>query len=151
MKISKSDSLYLKMERYCHFQERCRFEVLTKWKLEGGAAADAMVVIDMLEESGVLDERRFAISFARGKARISGWGPYKVSFALTQKRVERSIISAAIAENETEFESALQTSMDKKFRALRQSASPTDLAGLRRYLAQKGFDRERIEEALKRR
>ena len=151
MKISKSDPLYLKMERYCHFQERCRSEVLLRWKAEGGEPEVAEEVVKLLEESGVLDEQRFALAFARGKARINGWGPYKVSYLLQQKRVERECIDRAISENAEAFDSALNSALEKKLRTFRQSAGPAEWSGLRRYLAQKGFDRERIEEALKRR
>ncbi len=49
----------------------------------------------MLKECFV-DDLRYAGAFAREKARLTGWGPVKIRFALRAKGIEQALIEEAL-------------------------------------------------------
>lgn len=54
-----------------------------------------------LAEEGAIDDERFARRYAEDKRELRGWGPDRIAEALRARGVERSLVEAALAdENE---------------------------------------------------
>lgn len=86
------------IQRYCAFQERCQSEVEERLRSMGVLPeAQADLVAELMSE-GYLNEERFARAYARGKFRIKGWGPRKISQGLQAKRVSSACISLGLSE-----------------------------------------------------
>ena len=67
-------------ERFCAYQERCRYEVEIKLKKLGANSNEIIKIIQSLEEDECLNEIRFAKLFSGGKFRIKDGG--KIKYAL---------------------------------------------------------------------
>ena len=63
--------------------------------LEGDAALAGEVVASLVKERFV-DDLRYAGAFASEKARLTGWGPVKIRFALRAKGIEQALIEEAL-------------------------------------------------------
>jgi|GEM_PF-1836035 len=143
------DLLLPKMERFCGYQPRSIHEVRIKFKGEADNPAHLEDCLEQLKALGYLDDRKFALDYTRGKIRAHSWGPRMVAYRLAEKHIARPWIEEAIQAHQEEFKVALEQILHKKLRPFRQVASPVPMAGLRRYLGQKGFDWEDIDRALK--
>ena len=86
-----------KLERQCARREYCSSDMLKKAAglLDGDLTA-ARELLDSLTADGFLDDRRYAAAFAREKSGITGWGPVKIRFALSAKRIPPEIIAEAL-------------------------------------------------------
>ena len=71
---------------YCKYQERCHAEVRNKLYELGLTTPEVEHQLADLIETGVLNEERFARSFARGKFRMLHWGREKIKQQLKAKK-----------------------------------------------------------------
>lgn len=55
-------------------------------------------ILDSLIKDKYVDDSRYAAAYAREKSSIYGWGPAKISYALSCKGVDREIIKKAFGE-----------------------------------------------------
>jgi len=110
------DVLLEKVRRFCDKQERCKVE-LEKKLYELGCDADTMVkVINIMTEENLLDEQRFANSYARGKFRIKKWGRLKIIASLYQLKIPQALINNALNEiNEDDYHQTLTDLLGKKW------------------------------------
>ena len=85
------------LEALCSKREYCRKDIMAKAlkALEGDAALAGEVVESLVKERFV-DDLRYAGAFAREKARLTGWGPVKIRFALRAKGIEQALIEEAL-------------------------------------------------------
>lgn len=99
-------------------------------------------VLDELERKGYLDDRAFAVSFARDKYELNRWGPSKIRAHLRKKGIGRSDADRAIEEvfEEADLRETLRRLVEKRKRHFLREEDP-----LKRkkkifdYLARKGF------------
>jgi|GEM_PF-2421996 len=90
-------ALYLKLARYCAYQERAPAEVLRKmYQLEVKDHERQQVMLRKLEADNYLCAQRFAQAYATGKLRQNRWGQRKIAAGLAAKGVERDQISAQV-------------------------------------------------------
>ena len=75
-----------RLQTQCVKREYCRSDIFRKalTAFDGDKDAAERLVASLVEDRFV-DDSRYAAAFAREKARLSGWGPVKISFALTAK------------------------------------------------------------------
>ncbi len=73
-KYTSKAEAWVKIQRFCAYQDRCHSEVRSKL-LDMGVYGDTLeeLMADLITER-FLDEERFARSFAGGKFRIKHWG-----------------------------------------------------------------------------
>jgi regulatory protein len=95
--IDKSKALS-RAQWLCSKQERCSSSIMVKLTQWGITANDAAEIISSLKSDGFINEKRYALSFAREKACFSKWGPKKIEMALRAKRIPNEDIEIAIME-----------------------------------------------------
>lgn len=88
--------------KYCAYQERCIFDV--KQKLIEWSASEKTIeeIIHQLEEEDMINEERFAVSFAVGKLRNNKWGKNKIFYALMQKHIPELYVQMGLSEIDDE-------------------------------------------------
>jgi regulatory protein len=82
----------------CSQQEKCISDIKIKLQQWGLHPSQGQTIIDSLVKDGFIDENRFALSFAREKARFNKWGPKKIEMALRAKRISDDNIHQALTE-----------------------------------------------------
>ena len=112
----------------------------------GFEPAEIEAAVELLVETGGLDDERFARQFASDKRELRGWGPERIREALAGRGLERGLIASAIAEDHP----------DQLRRALalleRRGEAPLDEAARGRalaFLARRGYDSELAHDAVR--
>ena len=97
--MAEKEKVLSRLQKLCAGQECCTKDVYSKAlkALEGDAHAASEVVASLVAD-GYLDDRRYAVAYARDKAVLTGWGPVKVRFMLLGKGLSGEIIDAALEE-----------------------------------------------------
>lgn len=126
----------------CSRSEQCEFDLNRKLINWGISNSDRKVVIDYLKENRFIDDARYAKSFTYDKARFSYWGPYKIQFELSRRKINPQFIKEAINHvNQTIWKEGLLHNAESKGKTL-------DLIGINsyqerqklfRYLVNRGF------------
>ncbi len=92
-----TDEIVQKMEQFCAFRDRCFSEAEQKIKELGVPDRDTQdQIIGLLQETGFLDDKRFADAFARGKFRSNGWGRVRIRQELSMRKVDKKLIAEAL-------------------------------------------------------
>lgn len=136
---------------YCQYQERCHKEVRNKLYEIGFTTDEVNRQIAELIESGILNEERFAIAFARGKFRLLQWGRIKIKQQLKLRGISEYCIKKALKEIDNEEYSRVLTQLAvKKLSSLKRDKNTLlRKAKTCRYLLQKGYEKALIINALK--
>ncbi len=136
--------------RYCNYQERSQQEVRDKLYQLGASPAEAENLIAELIEKNLLNEERYARSFARGRFRIKQWGRIKITQHLKQQRVSDYCIKAGLSEIDAEaYYKVLMRLTGIKWHELRKERSQSLRKGKTfRFLQQRGFESALITEAI---
>ncbi len=131
---------------YCKYQERCHNEVRNKLYELGFTAFTVDEQISELIATDILNEERFAKSFARGKWRMLHWGRNKIRQQLKIRSVSEYCIKRALQEiPEGDYQNMLEQLTIKKWHELRTERSKQiKKAKVYRYLLQKGFEQELV-------
>jgi len=135
------------IERYCNYQERCHQEVRRKLAELGCYYEDQDPYIAELIEKGLLNEERFARAFARGRFRIRHWGVNKIRYELKQRKVSDYCIRKGLEEIDAdEYESVMRQLIERKLyeNAVKKSPEPVRRQKVVRFMAQKGFETDRV-------
>ena len=105
----------------------------------------------MLIEMDLLNEERYARSFARGKFRMQHWGKEKIKVMLRQKQVSDYCIKKALTEIDgDEYAATLNKLASKKYESIKSDRSmASKKAKLYSYLVQKGYERDLVMDAIK--
>ncbi len=80
----------------CSQREKCVAEIKLKLTQWGIGTDDAQTILKSLVSDGFVNESRFALTFARDKARFNKWGPRKIEMALRAKRISNEDIEQAL-------------------------------------------------------
>lgn len=138
-KISVSEAI-IKARTFCNYRDRCHKEVREKlygmglWKKEVD-----QVLMQMMDED-LLNEERFARSFARGYFRNKRWGKAKIKYELQLRQIHSRLIQTALTEIEDEeYTQTLEHLIEKKLNLLSSERPLTKKQKVANYLLQKGF------------
>lgn len=136
--------------RYCNYQDRCQQEVRDKLYSLGASPAETENLIAELIEANLLNEERFARSYARGRFRIKAWGRVKITQHLKQHRVSDYCIKMGLTEiGAEEYYKTLIKLAAQKWHELRTERSMAQRKGKTfRFLQQRGFESALITEAI---
>jgi regulatory protein len=124
--------------KYCNYQERCMYDV--KQKLLEWRASEKTIetIIQQLEREDLINEERFAVSFAVGKLRNNKWGKNKIFYALSQKHIPELYVQMGISEiDEEEYIDTLKSVLKSK--KIDEKDPYRKKNKLARYAVQKGF------------
>ncbi len=121
---------------------RTRHELHTALAADGVTEPVRRGIVAELEEQGLVDDRRFAVEYARTKADVRFLGPHRLRHELRRLGVGRADIDAAI---ETVFEGETQAERARALVARRLGDGPVDERAVRRIvglLRRRGYDYE---------
>lgn len=95
--LSKTDILK-KVYSYCAYQDRSEKQV--REKLAALEAPEEWVpeILETVKREKFLNEKRFAISYTRGRFFQKGWGRFKIALGLTSHEIDEKIIEEALKE-----------------------------------------------------
>lgn len=130
----------LKLERFCAYQDRCRYEVKQKMRALDVPNDLWHKLISYLEYEGFLNESRFSMVFARSKFNIKGWGPMKIKLELQKRQIEPELISLALEQFGSEDRGEkLLAILQKYIRTVKFSSEYELRAKLCRHAMSKGY------------
>jgi regulatory protein len=136
------DSLKLKMEYYCSYQERCIYDIernLEKYEMEDAEKKD---IISHLQEHQFLDENRFVALFIKSKVNLKKDGVNKIKAALYAKRIDPKLIQEHLKDIEAAiYTENMEKLITKKRQELLAKNEPAQAKQkLIRYLMSKGYN-----------
>ena len=103
----------------------------------------ARKALESLREDGFVSDLRYASAFAREKAAISGWGPVKIRFALSAKRIEKEVIDQALGEIEApRADARMRSLLENKWKTL--AGDPQAKLKLIRFALSRGYDYDTV-------
>ena len=139
-----------KIKHYCAYQERSHKEVKEKLYSYGLRSVIVEELIGLLIEENYLNEERFAKQFAGGKFRLKQWGKHKITYELKLKQVSNYNIKAALESiDETDYAKTLQKIAIAKWNTLTTDNIFTRQSKVYAYLLQKGYEKNLINETIK--
>jgi regulatory protein len=126
------------------------FEMRTYLERRAAQPDAAGAVLAQLREKRLLDDARFAVEFARARARVRGQGRYRIARELRARGVADSHIDAAVTEAfaETDETALVRNRIERRLRALRGPLDARRAASLYRSLLRGGFDAQLIRREL---
>ena len=138
------------IEHYCAYQERCHKEVVNKLKHLGIIQNAIDVIVADLIQNNYLNETRFARSFARGKFRIKKWGKVKIHRELNKREISKYNIKMGMKEiSDSDYEETFNMLLDKKLSELSHLPESEQKRKIFSYLSYRGWEVEKIFEALR--
>ncbi|RTQ53567.1 RecX family transcriptional regulator [Hymenobacter gummosus] len=139
-----------KIAAYCAYQERSSKEVEDKLRSYGLDEDEAGEIMIRLVREKLLDDERYARSFARGKHRLKKWGRRRIRLELKQRGLSDYCIKAGLGEIDgDEYYQNLKELLEKK-NALEKEPHPYKRRQkLTAYATQKGYEGEFIQDALR--
>jgi regulatory protein len=146
-KFLSPEDIWKKIIRWCDYQDRSHQEARDKLYALGLHKRDVELTISQLISEGFLNEERFAVSFARGKFRMLGWGRIKIRMALQQKKVPDVCIRKALnALPDNDYRSTLQKIIASRLKSAKDIKERYATA---RYAISRGFEPELVKELLR--
>lgn len=137
-----------KMVRYCSYSERCHMDVDLRLHKLNVPAEIKQKIIDYLHMNNLIDEQRYALSFAESKLRNNKWGRIKIRRRLKDKQLDSPEIDRALGQlDETEYRSILEHVLVTKYEMLNGVNDRVNKTV--RYAQSKGFELSLIFEMLK--
>ncbi len=146
---SKEKDLFLKLSRFCAYQERAVSEVKKKmFDLDVQVEMQTRLLEALIEEN-FLNEKRFAISYTFGKFRNKAWGKNKIYRALLEKRVAKSDIEFALQQIDEEvYQEKMVQIIDKQNRLSSEKNLLIKRKKIADFLQRKGFELPLVWEIL---
>jgi regulatory protein len=145
--LSITDAI-IKARTFCNYRERCHKELREKLYNLGLWKRDVDHVIMQMIEENLLNEERFAKSYARGHFYNKKWGKYKITVELRSKQIHDRLIKEALMEiDEDDYQSMIKKLIDRKAKELKGKPFEKKQK-VSRYLLQKGYSYNEISTHL---
>ena len=139
-----------RLQAQCARREYCRADVRQKAlkALEGDVAGAETVVASLVADQFV-DDLRYASAFAREKASLTGWGPVKISYALSAKGIDRDTIRQALEEIDgATADRKMETVLRAKWKTLAED--PEGKLKLLKFGLGRGYEYNALQDLVKR-
>ena len=138
-----------KAQNFCSKQETCISGIRKKLDQWGINTAYHEKILKDLKEEKFIDETRYAGLFVKEKLRLNQWGIIKIHQTMKAKQIPEYIISEAINEiSEDEYIKTLEKIMKQKLRNIKAGNKFEQKGKLYRYAASKGYENDKIMEAI---
>jgi regulatory protein len=138
------ESVLLKLQKYCAYQERAHSEVRNKILSLQVFGDELEEIISHLINEGFLNEERFARNYSLSKFNQKSWGKLKIASSLKQKGVSQRNIQAALSEiDEQKYEACVKRLVEARLTP-GEVPSFEEKGKIVRYLQSKGFEMELI-------
>tara|TARA_B100000963_G_scaffold308941_1_gene284672 strand:+ start:287 stop:763 length:477 start_codon:yes stop_codon:yes gene_type:complete len=106
--------IFIKLVRYCKYQERCKAEIESKLNKLGVDEKMKLAIVSELSERNYFSNKRFSSEYTIGKFRNNNWGKIKIRYNLNYKFVEKNFIEEALKEiPEDEYRSTFKKIANK--------------------------------------
>ena len=137
-----------RLQAQCVKREYCRSDIFRKALTAFDGDKDAAErVVDSLVADKFVDDGRYAAAFAREKARLTGWGPVKISYALSGKGISKAVVAEALKEiDPDEADRRMVSVLETKYRSLK--GDPQEKLKLLKFGLTRGYDYDRIAPAV---
>lgn len=137
---------------YCNYQERCHAEVRNKLYELGCTTPEVEQYIAEMIEMDMLNEERYAKAYVRGKFRMLKWGRQKLVQQLRLHKISEYCIKKGLQEIDADvYDEALLQLAERKRSELKGEKNVFILKSkLYRYLMQKGYENDLIQETINR-
>ena len=142
----KAKKVLSRLEAQCAKREYCVSDITVKAikAMEGDTEA-AREIVDSLVRNSFVSDLRYASAFAREKASLTGWGPIKIRFALSAKKIDRATIDAALEEIEPEkADDKLRRLMEQKWKSLQDD--PQGKLKLLKFALGRGYGYDEVKD-----
>jgi regulatory protein len=135
----------------CSASEQCAADIISKTVKFELSDVEKEVLVKTLKQQGFLDEDRFVKAFVNDRFRFSKWGKVKISYMLSHKGIDGSIIDKGLGLIDPDvYESTLYDLLKQKQKSVR-SRNTTDLKmKLYRFAIGRGFESSVIGNCIKR-
>lgn len=141
---------FIKICRYCAYQERSHQEVKNKLYEYGLYSNEVDELISRLVTEGFLNEARFAKAYAGGKFRIKKWGRNKIVHELKHLGLTKKCISLGLKEvDEQDYLKTLKELIRKKAILSPEENIFRKRDQIARYVIGKGYEPELVWETIK--
>jgi len=141
---------FVRICRYCAYQERSHLEVRRKLFSYGLFPSEVEELLTRLITEGFLNEERFAKAFAGGKFRMKKWGRYKTKKALESHGVSTRCIQRGLQEiDSASYSKTLTNLLIKKLAALKEENPLKKRQKAGTFAIGKGYEPERVWTILK--
>jgi len=145
--ITAAEAL-VKIRSFCDYRDRCHQEVKTKLYELGLWTRDVDHLVSQMFEEGLLNEERYAKSYARGHFYIKKWGRNKIIAELKSRHINERLISRAMQEiDEDDYLKMIEKLILQK-RKISSGSKPVIKQKIARYLLQKGYGYTEFSKAL---
>ncbi len=135
-------ALYLLTRR-----DHTRQELKQKLARKQYPAADIATILERLENTGLIDETRFAESYTHYR-RGKGYGPRRIAMELQTKGVAEAVIAEHLEMADNAWFTDAHNAWRKQFKG-RQPVDPQTRARQLRFLYNRGFTQEQINSVFK--
>ena len=142
---SEKESAYTKMLKLISTRFKTQKEVERYLKEKGYLSETIYYVISKLNEYHMIDDRQFAINFAN--THKTTFGKLKIKNALMIRGVSESIIDEILGDEDFDQTAEIQNLVQKYMKT--KTDTPENYFKLFKYLIGKGFEYEKIKQALK--
>ncbi len=143
-----SDDFHISYERalhkaaaYCSRTEHCIAELQDKliaWKVQ---EEDQSKIIKYILEEGYIDEKRYALAYAKDKFRYNKWGKIKIALQLKSKQISSDLIAESLdAIDEDDYREMVRKLTMQKVKGINYTHAYDRKAKLMRFLSSKGFE-----------
>lgn len=150
IEVPDQETVLLKIQSWCAYQERCHKEVsdkLREWNVPKQMSEN---IICRLIESDFLNEERFAMLFVRSKFNLKKWGRIKIKSELKQRRISEYVLQKAINQLEDEiYLKTLEEVIQKKSKLINEKNILRLNMKLINYALSKGYERDLVIHVLK--
>ncbi len=137
-------------EDACARAEYCSYEIRERLRRRGVAPDVIGRIIESLESRRYIDDRRYAMAFARSRQQYNGWGRRKIALALSAKRISRDLIDEALEQiDPDEYVGALAGMVTRWAASMKRPLSREDRMKLVRRALGRGYDYDSVREAMR--
>ena len=144
------ETAWLKIARWCAYQERSQQEVRDKLYEYGLYSKDVELLISRLIGDNFLNEERFAVAFSGGKFRQLGWGRIKIKSTLKQKRVSDYWMRKGLSSiSEKDYIIKLEKVIAKRSREEKEKNPMKRMYKLAQYAISRGYESDLVWDILK--
>lgn len=141
---------FIRIYRYCAYQERSHKEVRNKLYSYGLYETEVENILSRMIAEGFLNEERFAKAFAGGKFRMQKWGRNKIIHELEALDVTSRCIQNGLKEIDgDDYLRTLKSLLKKKFSQTKESNPFKRRDKAVRFVIGKGYEPELAWEILK--
>jgi regulatory protein len=141
---------FIKLAKYCAYQERCHDEVRKKLAEYWVWGDDAQEIMAKLIEQNYLNEERFAVAYAGGKFRTKKWGRLRIVRELKQRHISEYCIKKALLElDDTTYIQTLHELAEAKYNSIKGVHDFIKKQKTARYLIDKGYENDLVWDTLK--